>query len=113
MHKMKYFVIILFLIFVQKATAQESANFIVEGKVQKTISFNLSDLKGYKTVALDSMTIYNHLLQRKGSIKNIKGVLSDPLKKQSGTIAMITPSDKATGRRFVKGLNKITILQVN
>jgi hypothetical protein len=37
----------------------------------------------------------------------------NPAKAEKGNIAIITPSDFATGRRFIKGLSKISILQVN
>ena len=168
MHNMKYTLIaLLFLAFTAKA--QESKQFIIEGKVKTPLTITLDNLSAYKTVRLDSMTIFNHLLQRKSSIKNIKGVLlkdilakveidaaspktlseyylvftatdnykvvyswneifnsptgnqilvlqdydADPAKAEKGNIAIITPSDFATGRRFVKGLSKISILQVN
>ncbi|NII83542.1 molybdopterin-binding protein [Pedobacter sp. SG908] len=165
---MKYLIIaVLFLSFA--ANAQESKQFIIEGKVKKPLTITLDNLSTYKSVSLDSMTIFNHLMQRKNSIKNIKGVLlkdilakveidaaspktlseyylvftatdnykvvyswneifnsptgnqlmvlsnydTDPVKTEKGNIAIITPSDFATGRRFVKGLSKISILQVN
>lgn len=168
MHNMKYLIIaVLFLSFA--ANAQESKQFIIEGKVKKPLTITLDNLSTYKSVSLDSMTIFNHLMQRKNSIKNIKGVLlkdilakveidaaspktlseyylvftatdnykvvyswneifnsptgnqlmvlsnydTDPVKTEKGNIAIITPSDFATGRRFVKGLSKISILQVN
>ncbi|MNL87271.1 hypothetical protein D3C87_2163500 [compost metagenome] len=38
---------------------------------------------------------------------------ADPAKAEQGNIALIVPGDKATGRRFVKGLSKISILRVN
>ncbi len=38
---------------------------------------------------------------------------SDPAKAEKGHIALIAPNDVASGRRFVKGLSKITILRVN
>lgn len=38
---------------------------------------------------------------------------TDPLKEQKGNIALFVPGDKATGRRFVKGLQKITVLRIN
>ena len=168
MHNMKYLIIaLLFLSFA--VNAQESKQFVIEGKVKKPLTITLDNLSAYKSVSLDSMTIFNHLMQRKSSIKNIKGVLlkdilakveidaaspktlseyflvltatdnykvlyswneifnsptgnqilvltgydTDPAKAEKGNIAIITPSDFATGRRFVKGLSKISILQVN
>jgi hypothetical protein len=165
---MKYFIILITLLSF-KLRAQESKQFTIEGKVSKPLTVDLESLKAYKTISLDSMAVFNHLLQRKSSIKNIKGVLlkdvlskveiisespkklseyyivctatdnykvvyswneifnsetgkhilvlksfdADPAKTEKGNIALITPSDQATGRRFVKGLNKISILQVN
>ena len=168
MLNMKYIAIAL-LFFGFTAQAQESKQFTIEGKVKNALTVTLADLKQYKSVSLDSMAIFNHLMQRKSSIKNIKGVLlkdilskieidtdspkklseyylvftatdnykvvyswneifnsptgsqllvlssydTDQAKAEKGNIAIITPSDFATGRRFVKGLSKISILQVN
>lgn len=168
MHNMKYLIIVLLLLSIT-ASAQESKQFVIEGKVKKPLTVTLDNLSAYKSVSLDSMTIFNHLMQRKSSIKNIKGVLlkeiltkveidaaspkilseyyfvftatdhykvvyswneifnsptgnqlmvlksydTDSAKPEKGNIAIITPSDFATGRRFVKGLSKISILQVN
>lgn len=165
---MKYLIPIL-LLFGLATSAQESKQFIVDGKVKQPMNVDLNTLKAYKTVARDSITIFNHLMQRKSSIKNIIGVplkellakleivaespkvLSEfylvctatdgykvvlswnevfnsktsnnfliltsfetnPIKAEKGNIAMIAPGDEASGRRFVKGLSKITILRVN
>ncbi len=162
---MKFIIILLF--FGLSLQAQESKSFIIEGKVAKTLTVDLVSLKAYKEISLDSLVIFNHLMQRKSTIKNIKGVLLKDIlanveivtdspkklseyyivcmaadhykvvyswneifnsptgnhtlvltqfganKKESENIALITPTDAATGRRFVKGLSKITILQVN
>ncbi|MFD2584599.1 molybdopterin-binding protein [Pedobacter vanadiisoli] len=168
MHNIKYLVILL-LFFTVMANAQESRQFTIEGKVKRPLTITLNNLSAYKSVNLDSVTIFNHLMQRKSTIKNIKGVLlkdilanveieaaspktlseyyliftatdnykvvyswneifnsptgnqlmvlssydTEPAKAEKGNIAIITPSDFATGRRFVKGLSKISILQVN
>ena len=165
---MKYLIPVLFL-FGLSASAQESKTFTVEGKVKAPMVVDLNALQVYKTVSLDSIVIYNHLMVRKSSIKNIKGVplkellakieiiaenptvLSEyylvctatdgykavlswnevfnsktannfliltsfdtnPAKAEKGNIALIAPGDEASGRRFVKGLSKITILRVN
>lgn len=166
MHKMKLILpVLLFLNF--GLAAQESKQFVIEGKVKQKVTVDLASLKQYKTVNLDSITILNHLLQRKSVIKDItaidlKDILStvqideaspkklseyylvftatdnykvvfswneifntknehqvlvlldfkaDPEKGEKGNIAIITPSDIASGRRFVKGLSKISILQ--
>lgn len=168
MLKMKYFLTFLFLSALS-VKAQESKEFTVEGELKKTMTVNLSSLAGFPSVKVDSITIYNHLMQRKSSIKNItavplkellsgleitsdspkslseyylvctatdgyKVVLSwnevfnsssdnnilvlksfdtEPQKAEKGNIALLVPADKATGRRFVKGLHKISILRVN
>lgn len=168
MHNIKYLIIALLFLNVA-VNAQESKQFVIEGKIKAPLTVTLNNLSAYKFVNLDSMTIFNHLMQRKGSIKNIKGVLlkdilakveidaaspktlseyylvftatdnykvvyswneifnspignqlmiltgydTDPNKAGKGNIAVITPGDFATGRRFVKGLSKISILQVN
>lgn len=152
-----------------RSQAQESKQFTIEGKIKKNLSIDLPSLKEFKTESIDSMVVLNHLLQRKSSIKNIKGVLlkdvlskveivaespkklseyyivciatdnykvvfswnevfnneigkhililtsfdANPAKSEKGNIALISPTDEATGRRFVKGLSKISILQVN
>lgn len=168
MHNMKYLLcIILFLNL--SAAAQGPLQFTIAGKVSKPVIVNMESLKAYKSISLDSMVIYNHLQQQKGSLKNIKGVLlkdllskvdiiaespkklseyyivctasdnykvvyswneifnsetgnhilvlsafdANPAKTEKGDIALITTSDWATGRRFVKGLTKISILQIN
>lgn len=165
---MKYLFTILFL-FALKSQAQESKTFTIEGNVKQKLTINMASLSAYKTVSLDSLTIYNHLMQRKSSIKNIKGIplkeilsqveinepspkklseyylvcsatdgykvvfswnevfnaksennililtgfVADPAKAEKGNIAMITTTDAATGRRFVKGLSKISIFKAN
>ena len=38
---------------------------------------------------------------------------TDAGKVVTGTLSLVTTTDKATGRRFVKGLSKIIIQQVN
>ena len=165
---MKYLFSILIL-FCIKSQAQESKQFTVEGSIKQKLTINLASLSAYKTVNLDSLVIYNHLFQRKSSIKNIKGVAlkevlekveinetspkilseyylvrtakdgykvvfswnevfnskcennililtafdTDPAKVEKGNIAMMVTTDVATGRRFVKGLNKISILKTS
>ena len=165
---MKYLIPILFL-FSLSATAQESTSFSIEGKVKQQMIIDFALLQTYTSVSVDSIVIYNHLMARKSSIKNIKGVPlkevlakieiiaerptelseyylvctandgykvvlswnevfnsktannflvltsfeSNPAKTEKGYIALIAPNDIASGRRFVKGLSKISILRVN
>lgn len=54
-----------------KATDQ----FTVEGAVKKSYSFTLKDANSYTSKSLDSIVISNHLKQRRGSIKNVRGIL--------------------------------------
>lgn len=165
---MKY-LIPVFLLFAFGVQAQETNYFTVEGEVKNPMNVNFETLKAYPSVDLDSIPIYNHVMQRKSVLKNVKGVslkqllskleivtnsptllseyylvctatdnykvvLSwnevfnsktsnnfliltnfkpDPAKATRGNIALIAPGDEASGRRFVKGLTKITILRAN
>jgi hypothetical protein len=74
MHNKNYLITaLLFLSFA--VNAQESKQFVIEGKVKAPLTVTLDNLSTYKSVSLDSITIFNHLMQRKSSMKNIKGVL--------------------------------------
>lgn len=142
--------------------------FIVEGSVKQSKTFSLEDLAGLPVKEKDSIVITNHLLERKSTLKKIKGVLlKDVLNKvtidqenpkllseyfivciasdnykavfswneifnnetgrniliiteydgrkgnaMDNRIALITLNDEATGRRYVKGLQKIIIERV-
>lgn len=145
-----------------------SDKFVIEGKVKNSFSFSLDQSVQYKAAGIDSIVIYNHLMQRKKVIKNIKGILlkdviekavidiSSPkllseiyitciasdnykvvfswnelfntdignhvlvimesdgkqAKDNEDRIVILSGSDQATGRRYVKGLVKIIIEQV-
>ncbi|MBC7888690.1 MAG: molybdopterin-binding protein [Ferruginibacter sp.] len=149
-------------------TTATTESFMVEGSVKQSQTFSLQDLVGLPTLEIDSIVITNHLLERKSTLKNIKGVLlKDVLGKitidqaspkllseyyivciaadnykvvfswneifnnetgrhvmiiteQGGKkvtsmenrIAVLSPTDEATGRRYVKGLQKIIIERV-
>jgi len=150
----------------EKTTPTDS--FVVKGLVKNHLSFSPGQPGQYKTQVLDSLVIYNHLLQKKRVIKNIKGVLlkdiiekagidmnspkllselyitcvaadnykvvfswnelfntdignhvlvitaldGKPAKDSDDRIAIVSAADKATGRRFVKGLATVIIEQV-
>jgi hypothetical protein len=73
---------ILFMGFLMIATSsqaqhdiQTTTNVTIEGKVKNSISFSLVDFNNYKTISIDSVVIYNHLMERKKVIKSIKGIL--------------------------------------
>lgn len=168
---MKYFLCISLLIITGFLKAQENVpptlSFSIEGKVKVPAVFSLKDSIDFNRVSVDSVTIYNHLLQKKREMKNIKGILlKDILNKiefdapsrllsefyitciasdnykvvfswnelfntdigkhvmiiteedgKKGTemtdrVALLCPVDYATGRRFVKGLQKIIVERV-
>ncbi|WP_426324752.1 hypothetical protein [Pedobacter sp. R-06] len=70
MHNIKCLIIaLLFLSFA--VNAQESKQFVIEGKVKKPLTITLDNLSTYKSVSLDSMTIFNHLVQQKISILQV------------------------------------------
>ncbi|MGZ8524937.1 MAG: molybdopterin-binding protein [Chitinophagaceae bacterium] len=169
---MKKILVISFIVITNNILAQEKINatnqFSVQGKIKNQLNFSQNDLTAFASHFIDSVVIYNHLMQPRKTIKNIKGVLlKDILEKaaidagspkllsefyitciasdnykvvfswneifnsdtgdqlliitegngQKGdemadSIALLSPSDRATGRRYVKGLQKIVIEQV-
>jgi len=161
--------LLLLILFVcLSANAQINKTLTIDGAVAKPVTIKFDELKNYKTVTLDSLTIFNHKMERKGSLKKLKGVLlKDVLAKaefsvnspkvlseffivciaddgykvvfswneifnsptgdhaliltevdglptinQKEGIILVTPTDKATGRRYVKNLSTISIQQV-
>ena len=167
----KILTITLAFISLQLAAQKPIANtesFTVEGSVKQVKTFSLQELASLPVKEKDSIVITNHLLEKKSTIKNIKGVLlkdiltnvlidqdspkllseyyivciaADNYKvafswneifnnetgnnvmiitEQDGKkgtamnnrIALLTLNDKATGRRYVKGLQKIIIERV-
>ena len=79
MHKKLNPLLLCFLLITLLANSQEntppSDKFIIEGKVKNSFSFSLDQASQYKVTSLDSIVIYNHLMQRKRVIKNIQGIL--------------------------------------
>ena len=73
---MKY-LLSIFLLLGLTSQAQESKQFTVNGKVKTPMTLDMTLLNTYPKISLDSITIYNHLMQRKSSIKKITAV---PLK---------------------------------
>ena len=76
---MKQFLLFFSLLAALTGNAQENVpvtnQISVVGKIKNKVIFSLKDAKDYTIVSVDSMVIYNHLQQRKRSIKSIKGVL--------------------------------------
>ena len=161
--------LLLLILFVcLSANAQINKTLTIDGAVAKPVIIKFDELKSYKTVTLDSLTIFNHKMERKSSLKKLKGVLLKdvlakaefsvnspkvlsefyivciaddgykvvfswneifnsptgdhaliltevdglPVINQKEGIILVTPTDKATGRRYVKNLSKISIQQV-
>jgi hypothetical protein len=132
------------------------------------VHFDFTSAKDYETVKVDSFVIYNHLHEKKRTVKNIKGILLTDILKKSGIdeknpklfsefyftciaadgykvvfswneifnteigghilvvteaegkplesmpdrMLLLSAKDFATGRRFVKGLEKIIVDRV-
>lgn len=150
--------------------AQDTTHSIaIGGSVPKPYVLTEEELSGFKTVSLDSLVIYNHVMEYKKTMHGIKGVLlkdilqkisipvTSPrdlsmyyfvvtakdgykvvmswneifnstnrlqpmivverdhkgLKDEDDKLALITPGDQATGRRYVKGVRSIKIQKAN
>lgn len=166
---MKYLLVFLLIGCISNTYSQHDIKptdqFTIEGLVKTPFTFQLKDASKYSSVRIDSVVIKNHLKERKGVVKNLRGILvkeilanvaitqdqpkllseyyfvfvaSDGYKvvfswnelfnTQTGDylfivtekdgksgeavpdrIAMLSPGDEATGRRFVKGLTKIIV----
>jgi hypothetical protein len=166
--------LILFLLAVAASVSAQKENipttefFTIVGEVKESKTVSLNDLLAYRSYAIDSIVIINHLGERKSVLKKAKGVLlkdvlgkveieaenqkvlseyylvctaSDNYKvvfswneifnsnatdsvyiltEHDGKgaslledrIAIISPGDIATGRRYVKGLRRIVIERV-
>ncbi|RYF11518.1 MAG: molybdopterin-binding protein [Flavobacteriales bacterium] len=70
---MKY-LFYIFLLYGLNSQAQESKQFTVEGEVKTPMTVNLDMLKNFTVVSLDSIPIYNHRMQRKSNLRNVKGI---------------------------------------
>jgi len=164
---MRNFVLCFFL-FCLSAHAQVKTSIAVEGAISRSFTVAFEDLKAFSLQTIDSVTIWNHKMERKSSLKAVKGVLlKDVLEKaefsvnspkflsefyivciaddgykvvfswnelfnsetgnktlvvtevngkssisQKEGILLITPTDKATGRRCVKNFSKVLIQKV-
>ncbi len=169
---MKQLLVIILVFLTLQLAAQKpiatTESFTIEGSVKEAKTFSLMDIADLLVKEKDSIVITNHLLERKSTIKNIKGVLlKDVLSKividqdnprllseyfivcmaadnykvvfswneifnnetgkqvliitehdskkggaMNDRIALLTLNDEATGRRYVKGLQKIIIERV-
>lgn len=85
---MKKLVILIFVFAMCMAHAQEKATpteqLTVEGKVARQYVFSLKDAGSFKTIGIDSLVIYNHLHERKRTVKNIRGILLKDILDKAG-----------------------------
>lgn len=63
-----------FTAFAQKDIPASEA-FEVTGKVKKAMTFRLQDFRGYEAKNIGKVTITNHLGVKKGTMKQLKGIL--------------------------------------
>jgi len=158
----------VFLLFCLSLKAQVTTSLTVEGAITKPLTFTFEELRSYPVHTLDSLVIFNHKMERKSTLKSIKGVLLKELLEkaefsvnspkilsefyivcvaddgykvvfswneifnsatgdktlvvtaingnttisQKEGLLLLTPTDKANGRRYVKNLSKILIQKV-
>jgi len=73
MHKKIFQLSLVLLLSAGFANSQENVRptdkFTIEGKVKNSFGFSLDQAGQYKTTGVDSIVIYNHLMQRKRIIK--------------------------------------------
>lgn len=168
--KLISFILLLFLSLSIRAQvdAVPTDTFVITGAVKQETKISLKNTTGYAVQSLDSFVIYNHLLERKRVLKNLKGMsLKEVLAKTAldenspklfsefyftciasdgykivfswneifntgvgdqimivtgidGTdittskerIIILSAADKATGRRFIKNVEKIRVERV-
>src|SRR6185295_15772245 len=56
----------------------------LEGKVKTKLNFSLKDLDAFPSKHIDSIVIYNHLMEPRKTIRNIRGVLLKDLIDKAG-----------------------------
>ena len=73
---LRIYIVFLFIASGFVSNAQNKTSyFMIEGNISKTVKIDWAILKTYKTISLDSMTVFNHGMQKLVSLKKIKGVL--------------------------------------
>jgi hypothetical protein len=76
---MKYILIVLLIGSGVNAYSQHdikpTEQFTIEGLVKAPFTFQLKDASKYMSVRIDSVVIKNHLKERKGVVKNLRGIL--------------------------------------
>ncbi len=166
---MKYLILILILCGNISYGQNPDPGVSVEGRIKNAKTFSFNELKQMPSVSLDSLQLYNHLMEPRSKIRQLKGVLLKEVLKdivfdaespkllseyyivcmapdnykvvfswnevfnsaagdkimiateRDGSSAalnkdgllLVTPTDRATGRRHVKEFNRIIIQRVN
>ena len=74
----KLFALVLLMLPIMASAQNKVAitdKFSVEGKIKQPFEFSLNDAVNFKTQSIDSVVITNHLMERRSTIKSIKGIL--------------------------------------
>ncbi|MGZ8518350.1 MAG: hypothetical protein ACXWWD_13415 [Chitinophagaceae bacterium] len=73
---MKKILVISFIVITNNILAQEKINatnqFSVQGKIKNQLNFSQNDLTAFASHFIDSVVIYNHLMQPRKTIKKYK-----------------------------------------
>ena len=169
---MRNIILILILLGGLRVYSQEtnsvSDHFIIEGRIANKTGFDFTNVKDFNLVMVDSFVIYNHMHEKKRTVKNIRGILLTDILRNAGIdeanpkllsefyytciakdgykvvfswneifnteigsqiliiteadgkkgasmpdrIVLLSAKDIATGRRYVKGLEKIIVDRV-
>jgi len=76
---MKIFIVILFFLLSESLFAQEqikvTSSFTISGEVFSPLTVSVMDLKKWKEVVIGDLVITDHLGEKKGEAKGLKGIL--------------------------------------
>jgi len=97
-----FFVITSFFVSAQKENIPTTENFSIEGKVKKSLTISLADLSWNE--------IFNS--NTGNSVYILTAQDGKPDSALDNRIALVSPKDQMTGRRYVKSLQKIVIERV-
>lgn len=77
------FILVAGIVSAQKNTPPTDA-VAISGKVKQEYTFSLTNSAGFSTIAIDSIVIYNHLMEPKRTIRKIKGILLTDILSKAG-----------------------------
>jgi len=76
---MKNYIVIMLFFSSSTAWSQKEIKptdeFIVAGQIEHELKFGISDLEKFPTQKIEDMVVSNHLGEKKGTAKNLKGIL--------------------------------------